>query len=309
MTDVDDPFVPGLRDLASEKLVRELVTPEGVALRFKLAGAGERAAAFVLDAILQIVLVAAIAIALSTAAGSGASWLRAVITVVSFLVVNFYFAFFEIRWQGQTPGKRRIGIRVIDARGGQLEASSVLARNLIRELEIWTPVRFLILNRLLWPGAPQWAMLVAVAWTLVFLLMPLFNKDKLRVGDLIAGTRVVIQPKVVLLPDLTDGSEAPEIGPVAPRGAAFEFSDAQLAIYGIYELQVLEGVLRQNASDLGYWEAVRTVSEKIRTKLDYAEVVRDDERFLKEFYAALRAHLEKQMLFGQRRVDKHAAKK
>ncbi len=309
MIDIDDPLVPGLRDHTNGKLVRELVTPEGVALRFKLASAGDRAAAFVLDAILQLVFVAAIAIALSTAAGSGASWLRAVITVVSFLVVNFYFAFFEIRWQGQTPGKRRIGIRVIDARGGQLEASSVLARNLIRELEIWTPLRFLLVNRLLWPDAPRWAMLVAVAWTLVFVLMPLFNKDRLRIGDLIAGTRVVTQPKIVLLPDLTDGSEAPEIGPVAPRGAAFAFSEAQLAIYGIYELQVLEGVLRQNASDLGYWEAVRTVSEKIRTKLEYAEVVRDDERFLKEFYAALRAHLEQQMLFGQRRADKHAAKK
>ena len=42
--------------------------------------------------------------------------------------------------------------------------------------------------------------MVAGAWTLVFLFLPLFNQEKLRVGDLIAGTRVVMQPKVVLVP-------------------------------------------------------------------------------------------------------------
>ena len=76
------------------------------------------------------------------------------VTILAFLIINFYFSFFEIRWQGQTPGKRQVGIRVIDSRGGQLDTNAILARNLVRELEVWTPLRFLLLNRMVWPDAP-----------------------------------------------------------------------------------------------------------------------------------------------------------
>jgi uncharacterized RDD family membrane protein YckC len=289
-------------------LVREIVTPEGIPLRFTLARAGDRAAAFVLDTIIQIVVVAAILWGLSLAAGGSRSWLTAVVVVLAFLIVNFYFALFEVRWQGSTPGKRRIGIRVIDARGGQLETSAVLARNLIRELEVWTPLRFLLAGGVVWPEAPGWARLLAGAWGFVFLFMPLFNKDRLRVGDMIAGTRVVMRPKVVLVPDLAaEAAAAPRNAPpgMAPA-AAHGFSDAQLAIYGIYELQVLEGVLRTNPGDLTHLEMLRTVSEKVRSKLRYEGKVVDDERFLREFYAAQRAHLEQKLLFGHRRQDKYS---
>ncbi|HEY0991629.1 MAG TPA: hypothetical protein VGD80_31470, partial [Kofleriaceae bacterium] len=86
--------------------------------------------------------------------------------------------------------------------------------------------------------------------------------------------------------------------------AAHVFSDAQLGIYGIYELQVLEGVLRISPGDSAHLEAVRTVAEKVRNKIRYEGRVTDDERFLREFYVAQRAHLEQKMLFGQRRQDK-----
>ncbi|HEX2690185.1 MAG TPA: RDD family protein [Kofleriaceae bacterium] len=287
-------------------LVREIVTPEGIPLRFTLARAGDRAAAFALDTLVQIVVLVAISWGLKLAVGGEGSWLTAVIVLLAFLLLNFYFAFFEVRWQGATPGKRRIGIRVIDARGGQLETSAVLARNLIRELEVWTPLRFLLASNLVWPEAPGWARLLAGAWAFVFLFMPVFNKDRLRVGDLIAGTRVVMQPKVVLVPDLAEeAAAAPFWAPAGTRPqAAHVFSDAQLGIYGIYELQVLERVLRANPGDASYPEAVRTVSEKVREKIRYQAKVVDDERFLREFYAAQRAHLEQKMLFGQRRQDK-----
>jgi uncharacterized RDD family membrane protein YckC len=290
------------------KLVREIITPEGIPLRFTLAGAGDRAGAFALDTLLQIIVIVVVSWGLKLAVGGEGSWLTAVIVVLAFLLVNFYFAFFEVRWQGATPGKRKIGIRVIDARGGQLETSAVLARNLIRELEVWTPLRFLLASNLVWPEAPGWARLLAGGWALVFLFMPLFNKDRLRVGDLIAGTRVVMQPKVVLVPDLAqEAAAAPAYAPPGSKpAAAYVFSDAQLRIYGIYELQVLERVLRTETFDASYLEAVRTVSEKVRQKIRYDAKLVDDERFLREFYAAQRAHLEQKMLFGQRREDKYS---
>ncbi|HEY4241903.1 MAG TPA: RDD family protein [Kofleriaceae bacterium] len=302
--------VPALRRDHKNQLVREVITPEGIPVRFMLAPAGDRAGAFVLDMLLQAVCVFGVFLVLRLMTPEdSAGWIYAAIIVVLFLLMNFYFAFFEVRWQGQTPGKRRLGIRVIDARGGQLETSAVLARNLIRELEVWTPLRFLIASDLMWPGAPTWAIVTAVAWSFVFSFMPLFNKDKLRIGDLIAGTRVVVQPKVVLPPDLVTEVVAPEQtffqnrAPKAPP-PAFEFTEKQLSIYGIYELQVLEGVLRTDAATPTHFEAVRTVAEKIRIKIRFEGLVNNDERFLRDFYAALRAHLEQKMLFGQRREDK-----
>ncbi len=298
---------PAARIEERSALSREIVTPEGVPITFVLAGAGERAAAFLLDLVFQFLALLVVGIAAGFAGASGET-LKPILIVFVFLVLNFYFAVFEIRWQGQTPAKRILHIRVIDARGGQLETTAVLARNLVRELEVWTPLRFLFLNRMMWPDAPGWALLLAGGWTFVFLLMPLFNKDKLRVGDLVGGTRVVMQPKTMLLPDLVSQA-AVSMQMKAQAQPSYTFTEQQLGIYGIYELQVLEGVLRQDAATLGYFEALQTVAAKIRIKIAYTGPAGDDDRFLREFYAALRAHLEQRMLFGERREDKFAAKK
>jgi uncharacterized RDD family membrane protein YckC len=124
---------PALRRDEQAKLVRQVVTPEGIPIAFTLASAGDRAAAFMIDVVIQIAVVAVISIGLAVAIGGDtSSWLAPVVILLSFLVINFYFAFFEIRWQGATPGKRKLGLRVIDSRGGQLEASAVFARNLVR---------------------------------------------------------------------------------------------------------------------------------------------------------------------------------
>ena len=288
---------------------RRIVTPEGVPLELTLAGAGDRAAAFVLDFLFLFIALVVILLVASLA-GAGA-WLSAFLLVAMFVVRNFYFVIFETRWQGMTPGKRLIGIRVVDARGGQLEAGAILARNLVREIEVWQPLAMLIAGHQLWPDAPGWARLLATAWIFVFALMPLFNRDRLRVGDMIGGTRVVVQPKTLLLPDLADGLAAPPPMPgwAPPKpGAMFTFTPEQLSVYGIFELQVLEGVLRGQAGTPAHHEAVTTVAAKIHSKIDYRIPVPAPahERFLREFYTALRAHLEKKMLFGQRKEDKHA---
>ena len=71
---------------------------------------------------------------------------------------------------------------------------------------------------------------------------------------------------------------------------------------------MLEGVLRTDAWAAGHGAAIHTVADKIAAKIDYKPRVaaHDEERFLRDFYAALRAHLEQKLLFGQRREDKFA---
>jgi hypothetical protein len=128
----------------------------------------------------------------------------------------------------------------------------------------------------------------------IFGLLPFFNQDRLRVGDLIGGTVVVRTPEALLLGDLTS---------VAPA-AAVPFSEAQLDVYGVYELQVLENVLRDRGK-AGNADALRTVAEKVKARIGWEGPAPGDAAFLDAFYAALRGRLERRLLFGKRRAHKH----
>jgi uncharacterized RDD family membrane protein YckC len=279
--------------------LREVLTPEGVPVHLQVALVGDRFGALLFDLLW---------IAFGVLVFTGLAWLAAasgylssdavgaVALLASFLVRTFFFAFFELKWQGQTPGKRRFRLRVVDARGGPLSAEAVIARNLTREVELFMPVVALSAAEVLFPGMPGWARLGAVAWMLAFGLLPLIHRDGLRVGDLIAGTIVVRTPDVLLLGDLS----RPQPARAEP---ALQFTPAQTSAYGEYELQVLEQLLRQPDAP-GHGRQLRTVADQIRKRIGWKGRV-DDERFLREFYAALRARLEKDLLLGKRRRDKH----
>ena len=277
--------------------IREIVTPEGVPLRFEVALAGDRVGAFLLDLLAIGAAMLAIVIPLGMLAARGRLEGDLVLAIAVLALVRlrtFDFAFFELSWQGQTPGKRRVRIRAVDARGGPLTAEAIVARNLTREVELFLPMTALFAPGSLFPGAPGWAALAAAAWMIVFGLLPLFNRDRLRVGDLVAGTIVVRAPAAVLLEDLA----------ATAAREALAFDDAQLDAYGIYELQVLEDVLRGRGRQ-GHEDAVRTVAGKVRARIGWTGPPVADEPFLEAFYGALRARLERRLLFGKRRADKH----
>lgn len=277
------------------KRVRPLVTPEGAALNLKIATASERAGAFLIDFTLQIMLIIAsvwlIALAFSSMGFEGWQIAGSVSAVVVFFLRNFYFIFFEIGRKAATPGKRALGLRVAARNGGRLTANAVLARNFMRELEVFLPLSLLLMTAE--DEVSGWIRLLGIAWTGVFVLFPLFNRDKLRVGDLIAGTIVIHAPRTKLKKDITS---------VAPMQATsgFAFRDAELDIYGIHELHVLEDVLRQSTPEIK-----TRVAERIRDKVGREKQPgEEDLAFLEAYYAALRARLEQRMLFGERKADK-----
>ncbi len=298
------------------KLRRTVVTPEGVGLSLILAGAGDRAGAVMIDLVaisLAMIGIAMLGLFLWSEI-EGVRWLLPLFILLFFAVRSFYFIFFELRWQGRTPGKRLLGLRVIDQRGGPLTADAIFARNLLRELELFLPISLAFSGSAVAP-VDAWIQLLAWIWVGVFLLLPLFNKDNLRAGDMVGGTWVVRMPKGVLPRDLTAAEEtSPEAleaarlksDKAALEETGYRFSDAQLAIYGIYELQTLEDVLRrENAKAHATHQAV---ADKIRRKIDWLPPPGrrvEAKAFLEAFYAALRAHLEKRMVFGERREDKH----
>jgi uncharacterized RDD family membrane protein YckC len=274
---------------------RIVVTPEGVPLTLILADAGDRAAAFLVDCTLIVAVAAGVALATVIGSGLGGALGLAFGFLAFFLLRNFYFTWFESRW-GASPGKRLLGLRVVDEGGGALSTEAVFARNLMRELEVFGPLVVLTAPDSLWPGAPPWARLLAGAWLLLLGAMPLLNRQRLRAGDLIAGTIVIRLPRASLRHDL---SEAP-----LPAAARFLFTDAQLEIYGNYELQVLEDLLRRPGAAAD--RARADVAGKIKERIGWPRSLRgaDVEPFLSAFYTAQRARLEQKMLLGRAQARK-----
>ncbi len=287
------------------KRVRTLVTPEGVPLRWELGEASERAGAFLIDAAIMLAILMALVLVLirpilRTTLGAGTSADEAGLTLfllAAFALRNLYFAGWELTPRAATPGKRVLGLRVAARDGGRLTAEAVFARNATRELEVWLPLSFLGAQA---EAVDTWTALLGLTWSAVFLLFPLFNKDRLRAGDLIAGTWVVKAPRRRLLPDLA--AERPHSalfgGTTRPH---FTFTPDQVDAYGVKELHVLEEVLRTRHAP-----TLTEVAARIRTKIGWTAGAGERDRdFLEAYYAALRRRLEGQLLFGRRRRDKH----
>src|SRR5262249_51461634 len=109
-----------------------------------------------------------------------------------FLLRNFYFTLFECGGRAATVGKRIMGLRVAARSGGVLRADAVFARNAMREIELFLPMVFLLSGG---SDIESVIVLCGIAWCAVFMLFPLFNRDRLRLGDVIAGTWVIKAPK------------------------------------------------------------------------------------------------------------------
>ena len=154
-------------------------TPEQIAIEFPLAGIGSRFLAIVFDGLLQVigyvflVLIALVATGgeLKRAWPSAWNWSAAIFILIIFCLYWGYYAFFEAIWNGQTPGKRKAGIRVIKDTGRSITAFEAIARNLVR-----------VVDQL--PG------MYAVGCVTMFL-----NKRSKRLGDFVAGTVVVHEKK------------------------------------------------------------------------------------------------------------------
>jgi uncharacterized RDD family membrane protein YckC len=158
----------------------DIETPEQIALELPLAGIGSRFLALATDSLLQFFAVVALfIIGAFAAAGSDTlgKWEASrffsqtigafVAVLVPFCLYWGYFAFFEILWQGRTPGKRVAGIRVIHQSGRPMTPIECIGRNLMRGVDII-------------PGMYG-----------IGLITMLCNRQNRRLGDFVAGTIVV----------------------------------------------------------------------------------------------------------------------
>ncbi len=274
--------------LPLRSLKRAFITPEGVDLQLELGSAGSRAGAFLIDFILMNLILVAVTLAFVFLAVPGTGQFLLILWLIGFFVLrNGWFSLFEMGSRGATPGKRLMGLRVIARDGARLTGAAVVARNAMREIEIFLPLSFLA-EQAAEGTADTFLVLFALTWSGIFLFFPLFNRDRLRVGDLVAGTWVVRTGKAALSEDLVGSAHRPRR----------TFPESALSLYGIYELQTLEEVLRNEQPD-----AIVTVARTIREKAGLPDDG-DDYGFLSDYYAALCARLEAGLLVGRRRESK-----
>ncbi len=168
----------------------EIETPEQVIFSYTVAGVGSRAAAAIVDYLLMIAGFLLIAILWSVVASlldvkndpfgkMLGGWAVAFLILALFGVQVGYFMVFEAIWDGQTPGKRRLGIRVVQDGGFSVSVGASAVRNVARILDM----------------QPGLAYAVGIASAAI-------SPSGKRLGDFLAGT-IVVQEKLVHVAPVT----------------------------------------------------------------------------------------------------------
>jgi uncharacterized RDD family membrane protein YckC len=154
-----------------------VLTPERVSLQYDIAGIGSRGAAAIVDTLIQFVSVLVLALGSFAAGVVGALFgirgtalgvlMFALFAFALFVIMAGYFMLFEILWNGQTPGKRLVGVRVMRENGYPIRPVDSVIRNLVRIVD-WLPGLYGL-----------------------GVLTMLLNKRSKRLGDFASGTIVI----------------------------------------------------------------------------------------------------------------------
>ena len=144
---------------------QSLETPEGALLPLTPAGFGVRVLAQLLDIMIRYGIITVIFIVLSLLGRMGTG----LALILTFLLEWFYPVFFEVSRQGRTPGKKWMGIRVVNDDGTPITFGPSLLRNLLRFVD-FLPMLYL-----------------------TGIITSLCNRQFKRLGDLAAGSMVIYE--------------------------------------------------------------------------------------------------------------------
>ena len=205
-------------------------TPERVPLHFALASIGNRFIACAIDHAIQALALALIVITalvltsfsfIERSLSSAPKWVVAVMVLLLFLIFAGYFAFFEWIWNGQTPGKRWLKLRVIREDGRPITFWEAAVRNLLRSFDMM-PLPFYSVG-----------------------LISVFSSTRdQRVGDMVAGT-VVVREREAEAPAFSQVFATPVSDPALRRSFKPVDFQANLSSLTEAEIQVVETFLRR----------------------------------------------------------------
>lgn len=214
-------------------------TPERVPLEFALASIGNRFLAVAIDHFIQylsIFLIAWAAISFGNLGGSGdvgepeqffsdmPKWTLALLIIGLFIIFALYFILFEWLWNGQTPGKRLLKLRVIREDGRPLTLWEAIARNLLRICDAI-------------PG------FVLPVYSVGLIVIFLSNRDQ-RLGDIFAGT-VVIRERTDEAPSFAETFSNPVSDTAFSRVQKPVNTNANVSSLNEKEIEVVESFLRR----------------------------------------------------------------
>jgi uncharacterized RDD family membrane protein YckC len=234
-------------------------TPERVPLHFALASIGNRFLACAFDHALQIFAIGAVIILLvwtGNLVGMGdklndaPKWVLALLILAVFLIWSSYFAVFEWVWNGQTPGKRWLRLRVIREDGRPVTFWEAAARNLLRIFDM-SPFPF-----------------YSVGLVCVFVS----NRDQ-RIGDMVAGT-VVVREREAQAPTFDQVFSAPTSDAALRRSFKPVAFVGQVGALAEPEIEVVEAFLRRRwdlpdtTRQWMAWRVATPVLYKIRPTYD-----------------------------------------
>lgn len=165
----------------------EIITPENIAFRYEVAGPFRRMPAFLIDFALRLGAMFVLGFALSFTSFITGFLAPGVLLLCWFVMEWFYGGLFETFWNGQTPGKRVMGIRVLGVAGRPINGLQAVMRNILRAADL-NPL--LPLSALVNEELP-----LMIPTCLVGLLVPMFNRKFQRLGDLCCGTIVVAEER------------------------------------------------------------------------------------------------------------------
>jgi uncharacterized RDD family membrane protein YckC len=213
-------------------------TPERVPLAFALASIGNRFLAVAIDHFIQFLSIFIVVWAFMSWTGFGkgmsdgaaqlfaemSKWTIALMIIILFLIFAGYFIFFEWIWNGQTPGKRLLKLRVIREDGRPITLWEAIARNILR-----------IFDNVPWFVLP----IYSVGLITIFLS----NRDQ-RIGDMFAGT-VVIRERTDEAPTFAE-TFSNQVSDAAFRRVQKQTSfQANVNLLTEDEIEVVESFLRR----------------------------------------------------------------
>ncbi len=171
--------------VASEQIdaTVEVVTPENIAVQYRVAGPSRRFTAYLLDLVIRALILLFIGILCSTMSFFIGGVSDFFLLVVMFVVGWFYGGLFETYWNGQTPGKRMLGIRVLTTKGQPISGWQAVLRNILRIVDMGPIVTGEMFGLPPVPIMPTFAIGLSIMVT---------NRRSQRFGDLACGTMVVI---------------------------------------------------------------------------------------------------------------------
>ncbi len=164
----------------------DIVTPENIAFHYRVAGPFRRFPAYLIDVCIRIAMLFGLAIVASLLSlGLGAASL-AVWILAEFTLSWFYGGLFETYWNGQTPGKRILGIRVLTAQGRPVNGYQAVLRNIMRTVDMGPLISAELFGGPAVPLIPTYALGLVVMAT---------NRRFQRLGDIVCRTMVVVEDR------------------------------------------------------------------------------------------------------------------